>query len=343
MNRNGELDPVKQTTGQLMGSTLSFPILCAVNLVCYWKTLETFLGRKVAARQLPVIVNGDDILFRCNEEFYKLWLVNIREVGFELSIGKNYVSKSFLTVNSTGFLWNGSSFREIGYLNTGLLTGQSKLSARAETATSPIWSYYNQVIHGAVDPVRAHRRFLHYHKSNIAKFTNDGQYNLFLDPLYGGLGFELDPSVETAFKDDEDHTRGPLVRFTPFQRAFGNFLRRFNEQPYDGEFDGLKPFRGIVVPSPTKMPTKHVYHFGHYKISPRMAPLRENERLALDPDQTLASALMSFSIMSRQADEVVSIKPVDRALLRLFRNGETESHGHLRKLLHNDSVWVEVY
>jgi hypothetical protein len=349
MNKSGELDPTLQRTGQLMGSTLSFPILCAVNLVCYWMTLESFLGHSVSARSLPVLVNGDDILFRCNEEFYRMWLKNIHEVGFELSLGKNYVSKRFLTVNSTGFLWDGVTFHGCGYLNVGLLTGQSKLSGRSETQVSPIWSYYNEVIRGAVDPVRAHERFLHYNREVIDDLTQSGNYSLFLDPLYGGLGFHLDPRLETSVRQTSEGPR-PMVRFTPFQRRFGHFLRRAAKQPFEGEFEKFRPFRGIVVPSSTKMPVRHLYHFGHFKTramwgpadsSGRLyTPLGEGETLAMDSDRPVQSALMSFSIHSRDPEMIVSVRPPDRSTLRAFR-ASMEPYRGIHKLLCANLSWVE--
>ena len=67
--------------------------------------------------------NGDDSLFKCNEEFYEgFWKPAVAAIGFTLSPGKNYVSPAFLTVNSEGWkpLPNGR-FEKVGYLNTGLI------------------------------------------------------------------------------------------------------------------------------------------------------------------------------------------------------------------------------
>jgi hypothetical protein len=161
------LKPVMQTTGQLMGSTLSFPILCVVNLVAYWRALERYLGKEIDVRDLPVLVNGDDILFRADDRLYDLWKEEIRDVGFELSLGKNYIHPEYLTVNSQLYSEKGGEIHFLGSLNAGLLTGQSKITGRETARTAPIWDYYNEVIHNAVNPERAHRRFMHYHRSTI--------------------------------------------------------------------------------------------------------------------------------------------------------------------------------
>jgi len=49
---------------------------------------------------LPVRVNGDDILFQASPFFYRVWSYSLRDVGFVKSVGKNYYSEFFLTVNS---------------------------------------------------------------------------------------------------------------------------------------------------------------------------------------------------------------------------------------------------
>jgi hypothetical protein len=149
-----------QKNGQLMGSVLSFPILCIANLLCYWNTLriyqwllenslqslagssptgafalyldelkifdtlspadallrfETSLLRTFAERcpidynptrlqDLPVLVNGDDILFRSNSLFNAIWEnYGYTLAGFQKSVGKNYLSRSYLTINSECF------------------------------------------------------------------------------------------------------------------------------------------------------------------------------------------------------------------------------------------------
>ena len=108
--------------GQLMGSPLSFPVLCAINYVAYCTALKRFIIAKggdwsrVSKMPLPVRVNGDDILFKANREFYNdYWKPSVEAIGFTLSPGKNYISGSFLTVNSEGWrpLKNGR-FEKLG-------------------------------------------------------------------------------------------------------------------------------------------------------------------------------------------------------------------------------------
>jgi hypothetical protein len=85
------LKPVLQRSGQLMGSLLSFPILCLIN-----DCTAKFSGLKPS----QYLINGDDILMRCQPDRYDVWKGKTREFGFILSPGKNYIHPRFGTVNS---------------------------------------------------------------------------------------------------------------------------------------------------------------------------------------------------------------------------------------------------
>jgi len=113
--------------GQLMGCVFSFVFLCIVNLAVYRHSLETRTGQKLFIRDCPVRVNGDDILFKADTELLSLWESNIKQVGFEKSIGKNYVSEDFAIINSTLFdVKNIDNYRSIPYLNMGWVNGTQK-------------------------------------------------------------------------------------------------------------------------------------------------------------------------------------------------------------------------
>lgn len=310
------IDPVTQGNGQLMGSTLSFPVLCAINLVAYWSALEAYLGRDVALDDLPVMVNGDDILFRSDARLYGLWLERVNEMGFQLSLGKNYLHERFFTINSQGFLasrrgdtWD---IQEIPFLNVGLLLGQSKVTARLAVRLRPIWDFYNEVLAGATSPARAHRRFLHYHRETIDQLTQGGQYNLFIDPMFGGLGFRLLPDVA----DHGSSTGGP-VEFTAFQRRFGGFLKSRSNNRFEGEFKNFPLWRGLVSTKRTNVPRLLKYHRGTYISQQRMRPLMVDEVLADDPSKTLLLPLAVTRLTGEQPGLVVR-KP-DRKVLRAFR------------------------
>lgn len=86
-----ELTPILQRSGQLMGSLLSFPLLCLLN---------DSTAQRIGLKSNQYLINGDDILMRCPPEKYPLWKGEAHKFGFTLSLGKNYVHSIYGTVNS---------------------------------------------------------------------------------------------------------------------------------------------------------------------------------------------------------------------------------------------------
>lgn len=85
------LKPVLQESGQLMGSLLSFPLLCLLN---------DCTARYIGLSPDKYLINGDDILMRADAKVYPLWKEKVQEFGLSLSLGKNYIHPVFGTVNS---------------------------------------------------------------------------------------------------------------------------------------------------------------------------------------------------------------------------------------------------
>jgi hypothetical protein len=192
----GSLDPFTMQNGQLMGSVLSFPVLCAVNLTAYWCALEEYTGRSFTKEELPCLVNGDDILFKSNDEFYTVWKKWIARAGFTLSLGKNYISPHFLTVNSESWLHRGgSSFKKLPFLNCGLLlqeaNGPMKVPLRMETAERPLISKLQWILDNCNNPTRAFDRIKHHWRRSLAINTHDGFYSLCAPVELGGLGLRV--------------------------------------------------------------------------------------------------------------------------------------------------------
>jgi len=103
----------KQQWGQLMGSPTSFPVLCLVNLAATLVSFRRTYGKEVMLSDLPVCVNGDDVLFWSkNQQHYETWKQITGECGLKFSLGKNYTSREFCVINSELYLYNhGAAFR----------------------------------------------------------------------------------------------------------------------------------------------------------------------------------------------------------------------------------------
>jgi len=79
-----------QRRGMLMGSLLSFPILCLVN---------AFVIRRITKNSF--LVNGDDAAFRATQDEREKWEMFASEIGLQPSQGKVYHSHDFVTLCSS--------------------------------------------------------------------------------------------------------------------------------------------------------------------------------------------------------------------------------------------------
>jgi len=102
------LQPILQTRGQLMGSLLSFPVLCVAN--------ATTIGmvKRQNLSDLQALINGDDILFQENLREIRKWKQIASSMGLSPSIGKNYQSKDFGSINSQ-LLFRSSNHRKVEF------------------------------------------------------------------------------------------------------------------------------------------------------------------------------------------------------------------------------------
>lgn len=91
---NSGIAPGIQRNGQLMGSLLSFPLLCLVN---------DSTAKLAGASSDQYLINGDDILMRVPPSIADKWKVLAPSLGLELSIGKTFFDPNFGTVNSQLF------------------------------------------------------------------------------------------------------------------------------------------------------------------------------------------------------------------------------------------------
>jgi hypothetical protein len=226
-----DIEPVTQNNGQLMGSVLSFVILCAINLCTYWHAVCPEIKTK-DFKKLPVLVNGDDILFRTDRKKYNNWLETIPQVGLEPSPGKNFISSNYCTVNSQLFAIRNNKTKYIPFYNAGMLLGQSKV-ARQEVKSKPIYLLHKEVIAGAWSPELADERFKYYNKEKLIKASkhyNGCQLNWYIPNRLGGLGMKLpnttfvSASRAKEIGSDIEHL-APYKLATDFQSKLANHLK----------------------------------------------------------------------------------------------------------------------
>jgi len=100
-----EKESLEVRVGQMMGSLLSFPFLCLQNFLSFrWALSQSgFRGH------VPVLINGDDILFQTpTESFPDRWFSVVAAVGLEVEQTKTSVARDFGSLNSTLLRWDSS-------------------------------------------------------------------------------------------------------------------------------------------------------------------------------------------------------------------------------------------
>lgn len=141
--------------GQLMGHPLSFPLLCVINLATYRVAIERWvqddekddrrpgIAKKMWSR---VLVNGDDMLFKCDGSFYPIFLSAAKDMGFKISQGKNYLSPDCCMINSKVFRRVNGVMKRFGYLNQRLITGRNVKSGEAKATPCQIGKDLSEMV-----------------------------------------------------------------------------------------------------------------------------------------------------------------------------------------------------
>lgn len=239
----------EQTNGQLMGSPVSFPILCLVNLALCRASLEdSTLGEPVTGRwadeteagyslleDLPLAVNGDDLLESVESmDRYHRWEAVTRRGGLESSVGKTYISQHFVQMNSTTYVVDYELefgplmenekrrrrpfFTHVPYVNFGFLSPFDPKGG-AERTYRDLPALAHEFIKG-FSPERADvlmQWFLKDHQGLLRQCPEGMSYWL---PVHlGGLGLPVTRHLEEG------------VNVTDFQMNFAEYLLHHSEDP----------------------------------------------------------------------------------------------------------------
>jgi len=230
-------DLAEQGNGQLMGSPLSFPILCIINAalckVAYEKEDEWGLDdsdgiRDVpfsairtngegeeelmtlwaqsapkGLRDLPILVNGDDCVMHYNERQKLEWYRITAHAGLEPSPGKCYYARDWMQINSTMFLDTGKDFVECKYMNFSLLKGFKSKGGERRTWLD-LGSAAKEFCSLGGDDKTECDRFLSIFLKRQRPLLDEAPETIswFLPPELGGLGIPY-------FKDDPYPISGP--------------------------------------------------------------------------------------------------------------------------------------
>jgi len=201
----------KQRNGQLMGSPVSFPVLCLVNAAVNIVYLEHVNGRKFDGYwHVPVRVNGDDCLVGTSDP--APWAAFVSACGLSPSVGKNYVHERVAVINSQcyqripfGSMFHEDDWEEVVALNVGLLYGKGRASTSAfgnkklgkdtfGVASNSIGALARQLLKCVdADPNVLISAML---ARNPLVFKSDRPW--FLHEQLGGLGIPLPPGADVS-------------------------------------------------------------------------------------------------------------------------------------------------
>jgi len=186
---------IEQWNGQLMGSPLSFPILCLVNAALCGLAFRHGDWSEGATkfRDMPLLVNGDDCVMHFTPKQKLLWERYSACAGLAPSIGKCYYSSRFLQINSTNFIWEKSKEEAVGrlvqvpYWNFSLCS-QVKSKGAEDRHWSDLGSSAREFVKGFSDDEKKHMMsvFIRRQKPLLAKAPPGMSY--WLPECLGGLG-----------------------------------------------------------------------------------------------------------------------------------------------------------
>jgi hypothetical protein len=272
---------VLQNSGQLMGSPLSFPFLCTINLAIYRYTVECWVENTRRYEEGRILldnclINGDDLLFRAPSDFIELFYEKIRFVGFVPSQGKNYISKSYATLNSKVFVTrispslNNQNMVQCGYLNLPLCEG--KVLHEGDVPPSP------GDIGLALSDMMKYCHFSKYCLSMVINpwekiFPKGFKPNPFVPSFLGGYG--IDPKYKPQGK----------YEITIGHRRMATAMIRPNCK--------LRLFRRLDVPSfgRTHLQRKYISLVGDWKVVPKSE--LKPEMMKIQSDDLVTRLLLS--------------------------------------------------
>jgi len=143
-----------------------------------------------------VIVNGDDMLFKCPKDFMAVFEPTAKEVGLKLSVGKNYLSNHSCMINSQMFQRHGGLMTRRGYLNLKIVKGTSLKTGHSNALPTQIGRELNQMVKHCPWTASAVPAAMFRFQKHEQKFGSSFRPNWYLPVHLGGYGLNraLGPS-----------------------------------------------------------------------------------------------------------------------------------------------------
>jgi hypothetical protein len=117
---SGSVRPILR--GSMMGNLMSFPMLCLLNKACYDIACSLRRNRTSKLRLETVIINGDDIAFAGDSQFYDEWVSVTSAFGLVVNREKTGVSRELVELNSRCFVVYPTASRRLRVLRKPVLS-----------------------------------------------------------------------------------------------------------------------------------------------------------------------------------------------------------------------------
>jgi len=200
------IEGTEQKWGQLMGSIVSFIVLCLANATVVRHSLEIVNKRSYTLYNCPMLINGDDGLVRSSDDYLPVWKSIAGSIGLKPSAGKVYSHSEYLNINSTSFVFNGKNFEHIPYVNMGLVTGQKRSNSVKSSQDvfdgddgSTLGAKHRELMNSCPPELQlaVHEQFLKYNSETLKSLHGIPWY---VPELLGGVG--LFPLVNYKFPEE---------------------------------------------------------------------------------------------------------------------------------------------
>lgn len=193
------VEDVPQVWGQLMGSIVSFIVLCIVNMAVIRHAFEIEHLCKISVVEIPAVVNGDDGLVRSSDRFVGIWESLARVAGLVPSLGKVYSHPVYCNINSTSYEFRTGKFKLIPYVNMGLVMGLGRSGVEKVDVSVATQDYDNPFVkslgarhHALIESCPVHLRMAVHelflqHNAETLKHTRVPWY---VPESLGGVGLK---------------------------------------------------------------------------------------------------------------------------------------------------------
>merc|ERR1712045_245537 len=193
-----------QVWGQVMGSPISFPLLCLVNGAMNRLVLEIDQSRSLLLHQCPLLINGDDSAYGLDiRHNHHIWCRITSMAGLVPSPGKNSISRRFLSINSEHWTRKspGGGFQRLYPIRLDMCRNFAKNASRTRGQLKSLMTYtaeYSYCVEQHIErlvlgqsPDVALRLFRMFLKENKEWLKVPHIVNWFLPSWLNGLGLPL--------------------------------------------------------------------------------------------------------------------------------------------------------